>query len=99
MAAWPPVGGGRMVAQAYGKRHHPLSLSGSHAGCDVPSQPWLETVCKIGHHNSAAPMMSWFWAMTHEVTEPISEPATDLVSLIAQVAMFVHDIWTSLLVW
>ena len=35
MAAWPPVGGGRMVS--YGKHHHPLGLSGGHAGCDVLS--------------------------------------------------------------
>ena len=39
MAAWPAglslVGGGRMVL--YGKHHHPLGLSGGHAGCDVLS--------------------------------------------------------------
>ena len=35
MAAWPPVGGGR--TSPYGKHHHPLGLSGGHAGCDVLS--------------------------------------------------------------
>ena len=44
MAAWPPIGGGRMML--YGKHHHPLGLSGSHAGCDVLSysQSALETL-------------------------------------------------------
>ena len=35
MAAWPPVGGGRTCV--YGKHHHPLGLSGGHAGCGVLS--------------------------------------------------------------
>ena len=44
MAAWPPVGGGRVVS--YGKHHHPLGLSGGHAGCGVLSytQSALETL-------------------------------------------------------